>query len=330
MWRLGLGIFSTAATTAIISPIRTAAAAAASPSCSNATFPVSLAGKRAFGIAAHPGASSADECVAACCAAGAGCTAWQWSRQPPAPTAGVGSPHPITGIGVGSWRPPWSVCFIGVPTVVKDCPNDYFVGGLEAPLPPPPPGPPARPSADQLKWLDLELGTFFHYTMYTFVSQPNSVDGPHEDCGQVFNSNLTEMPAPSTFNPERLSVDQWMQASRDFGAKYAILVTKHGDGFINFQTNVTFDDGSPYGYGVQQSSWRNGSGDLLMDFVTSARKHGISPGVYYSLPSNFYLPVDTNGTTKGQRPVSRKEYYRIVLAHLEEVWGGYGPLGEVS
>ena len=24
----------------------------------------------------------------------------------------------------------------------------------------------ARPSADQLSWLDLEIGSFFHYTMY--------------------------------------------------------------------------------------------------------------------------------------------------------------------
>jgi hypothetical protein len=92
---------------------------------------------------------------------------------------------------------------------------------------------------------------------------------------------------------------------------------------------VTFDDGSPYGYGVQQSRWRNGSGNVVQEFVTSARKHNISPGIYYSLDSNFYLSVDTPTTATGQRRVSRKEFQRIMLGHLEELWGSYGPLGEL-
>jgi hypothetical protein len=148
----------------------------------------------------------------------------------------------------GSPLPPPAACFAcigrkGVPPVCKTARQAQRIcNGSITPVPPtpppplPPPGPPPRPSVAQLKWLDMELGTFFHYTMYTFVSQPNSINGPHEDCGQVFNRNLTEMPAPSTFNPSQLSIDQWMKASVSFGAKYAILVAKHGDGFITFPT----------------------------------------------------------------------------------------------
>ncbi len=211
---------------------------------------------------------------------------------------------------------------------------------LPPPLPPlPPPGPPAQPSADQLAWLDLEVGTFFHYTMYTFVSQPNNVSGPHEDCGQVFNSNLDQMPPPSTFNPTQLNIDQWMLASKAMNAKYAILVAKHGDGFINFPTNATFRSGEPYNYGVQQSSWLAGKGDLVREFVTSARKHGLSPGLYYSLGDNYYLSIGANqtaagfpipNTTKGQHPVrTRDEYLQIVYTQLSELWGRYGQLGEL-
>ena len=63
----------------------------------------------------------------------------------------------------------------------------------------------------------------------------------------------------------------------DANLDFAILVAKHCDGFVSFRTNATFADGTPYGYGVQQSSWRNGQGDLALDFVTSARKHGRLP-----------------------------------------------------
>ena len=166
--------------------------------------------------------------------------------------------------------------------------------------------------------------------MYTFVSEPNPLT-EHEDCGQVFNSNLKKMPDPSTFNPTTNGtfVDQWMQTALSFGARYAILVTKHCDGFVAYPTEAKFADGTPYGYSAKHSKWRGGKGDLLRDFVTSARKHGIVPGFYYSLSGNFYMPTDPDPPTKGVHPVSVGEYYDVVLQQLREVWGNYGELGEI-
>ena len=117
------------------------------------------------------------------------------------------------------------------------------------------------------------------------------------------------------------------------GARYAILVTKHCDGFVNFRTIATFADGSPYGYGVQQSSWRGGQGDLARDFVDSARRHGIPPGFYYSLSGNHYLSVDSGEpappSTVGQRAATKEEYYDIMFTLVQELWGNYGALGEI-
>lgn len=293
----------------------------AAAACGNDSFPLDLNGKQAFGLRAARGAHSAAECVRACCNATTACGAWQWWGQE-------------------------ARCFIGQPTKVRVTSDSSFSGGMvvppsPAPTPPvppaptPPPTPPQLPSADQLAWLDLEMGTFFHFTMYTFVSQPNPVTARHQDCGAVFNADLAAMPHPSVFNPSNAStmVDQWMEASKAMGARYAILVAKHCDGFVSFPTNATFADGSPYGYGVQQSSWRGGRGDLARDFVESARKHGISPGFYYSLDGNFYLSVadgkPTPATAAGQRPATTAEYYDIVLTQLAELWGNYGQLGEI-
>lgn len=188
-----------------------------------------------------------------------------------------------------------------------------------------------RPSKQQLAWLELEIGTFFHFNMYTFVSGPSPMDR-HEDCGHYFNGGLKTMPPPSTFNPTTSGrfVDNWMNASRAFGAKYALLVAKHCSGFVTYPTNATFDDGSLYGYGVQQSGWQR---DLMRDFTESAREYGVAPGAYYSLDSNFYLSVNdgnvTEGTAQGQRPVTQDEYYRVVMQQVRDLWGGYGPLAEI-
>ena len=92
------------------------------------------------------------------------------------------------------------------------------------------------------------------------------------------------MPHPDVFAPNASSfTDQWMTTAKAFGAKYAILVVKHCDGFVAYPTTATFADGTPYAYGAAQSAWRGGKGDLVRDFVTSARSHGLVPGMYYSL-----------------------------------------------
>lgn len=191
--------------------------------------------------------------------------------------------------------------------------------------------------------------------MYTFVSEPNPLT-EHEDCAQVFNHNLKQMPDPSTFHPTTNGtfVDQWMDTALAFGARYAILVTKHCDGFVAYATKAKFADGSPYTYSAEYSAWRGGKGDLLRDFVTSARRHGLVPGFYYSLPGNFYIPtmadpptrihpvtvaepptqgvhplIVANPPTRGVHPVTVGEYYDVVMQQLREVWGNYGELGEI-
>ena len=72
-----------------------------------------------------------------------------------------------------------------------------------------------------------------------------------------------------------------MESALAMGAKYAILVVKHGDGFVSWPTDATFDDGSEYAYSVKHSGWRGGKGDLPREFVDSARAHGLKPGFYF-------------------------------------------------
>merc|ERR1712113_232940 len=64
-----------------------------------------------------------------------------------------------------------------------------------------------------------------------------------------------------------------------------------------------------------------------MDFVNSARRHGLKPGLYYNLFGNYYL--EGLGATAGQRQVTPAESFNITLTHLHELWSNYGDLAEL-
>ena len=127
------------------------------------------------------------------------------------------------------------------------------------------------------------------------------------------------------YNPVDLDTDQWMEAAKAMGAKYAVFVAKHCSGFLQWQTDI-------YPYGVRQSGWRDGKGDVVGDFVESCRKYGIKPGIYASVTANGYWEVDNPGLVnqgKGGDPEKQAEYAGVCENMLTELWSRYGELTEV-
>jgi alpha-L-fucosidase len=168
------------------------------------------------------------------------------------------------------------------------------------------------PSPAQLAWHDMELGMFFHF------------DIPVYKQGWDWRS-WTDFPAPDLYRPARLDTDQWMEAARAMGARYAVFVAKHCSGFLQWQSDL-------YPYGVKQSSWRNGKGDVVADFVESCGKYGIKPGLYASVSANGFLGVDNPGLVnhgQGGDDAKQREYVRICEQMAVELWSRYGELCEV-
>ena len=104
----------------------------------------------------------------------------------------------------------------------------------------PAPPPLAKPTPEQLAWSDMEIGALIHFNMATTGS-----------CS----------PDPSTFNPTKLDTDQWAESFEAFGVREAVLVAKHGCGFVTWPTKAKMPDGSTYNYSVASSSWQGGKGD---------------------------------------------------------------------
>jgi len=140
-------------------------------------------------------------------------------------------------------------------------------------------------------FLDWEFGIFFHFGIRTFYEGHRDWDG-------------RDMPAAG-FNPTALDCGQWTRAARDAGARYAILVCKHHDGFANWPT--AYSD-----YSVANSPWKGGAGDVVREFTEACRRDGLKIGLYYS-------PAERGFTER-----SGREYDDYFIGQITELLSGYG------
>ncbi len=146
---------------------------------------------------------------------------------------------------------------------------------------------------EQLDFLNWEFGVFFHFGIRTFYEGHSDWDG-------------REM-ALSAFDPAELDCAEWIEVARDAGAKYAVLVCKHHDGFANWPSACT-------DYSVKNTPWRNGRGDVVRDFTDACRRYGVKIGLYYS-PAQF-----------GSVQMDSKAYDDYFIRQIRELLTGYGQI----
>ena len=145
----------------------------------------------------------------------------------------------------------------------------------------------------KLEYLSWELGVFFHFGIRTFYE------------GHI-DWDLKPMPAEA-YNPTELDCEQWIRTIKAGGAKYAVLVCKHHDGFANWPSKYT-------DYSVAATPWRDGKGDLVREFVDACRKYDMNIGLYYS-PAQF-----------GSVKMDHKEYDDYFINQISELLSNYGKI----
>ena len=167
----------------------------------------------------------------------------------------------------------------------------------------------SKPTQQQLKWADMEIGVIIHYLMDIYNPEYKAIKtvGVRE-----------HMPA-SIFAPTKLDTDQWIAAAKSAGAKYAVLVANHCTGFSLWPTRDN-------DYSIASSPWKDGKGDIVGDFVKSCEKYGLKPGLYYSTGCNGYYGIsDADPDTHPGTP-RYDEYVKHVNAQLTELWTQYGDM----
>ena len=91
------------------------------------------------------------------------------------------------------------------------------------------------------------------------------------------------------------------------------------DGYCWWQTETT-------DYGVKESPWRGGKGDLAADLSAACAKAGLKLGIYLS-PQDRHIGAATSGRCK--TPEDQKRYDAVYRTQLEEVLSRYGEISEV-
>ncbi|HEV2277593.1 MAG TPA: alpha-L-fucosidase [Acidobacteriaceae bacterium] len=161
----------------------------------------------------------------------------------------------------------------------------------------------ARPTAQQRAWQDLEVGMFVHFAPNTW--QDREYDN--------LSTPLTEI------NPAGLDTDQWVETALALGARYIVFVAKHQGGFCMWQTRTT-------DYGIRNTPWKGGKGDVLAEIAASCRKRDLPLGVYVS-PRDDHFGTGQGGACK--TPELQRRYNAMYREQLTEVFSRYGKLEEI-
>lgn len=119
------------------------------------------------------------------------------------------------------------------------------------------------------------------------------------------------------FNPVKYDADVWARFARESGMKYMVLISKHHDGFSQFDSKLTDYDimSTPYGR------------DIVKQFVDACHRHGLRAGLYYSTRDWYhpdYLVGDNakyDAWYRGQVEELLTNYGRIDVMWFDHVGG---------
>lgn len=126
------------------------------------------------------------------------------------------------------------------------------------------------------------------------------------------------------FNPIHFDAEKWVATAKKGGMKYITFITRHHDGFSNWDTKASDwkITNTPYGK------------DVLKMLSAECQKQGIKLFVYYSLLDWFRddYPYETGRTGQGTGRTAKSNYasyLQFMKTQLTELLTNYGPIAGV-
>jgi alpha-L-fucosidase len=121
----------------------------------------------------------------------------------------------------------------------------------------------------QTEWFrNARYGLFIHYGLYSLLERGEWVMNREEIPVEEY-SQLTDK-----FTAENFDADDLLgRAKNDWGMRYAVLTTKHHEGFCLYDSSLT-------DFKATRSAAKR---DLVAEFVEACRKHDMRIGLYHSL-----------------------------------------------
>lgn len=140
-------------------------------------------------------------------------------------------------------------------------------------------------------WTNDRFGMFIHWGTYALAGRHEWVKKneriPDEEYQKYFDN----------FNPDLYNPTEWAKMAKAAGMKYAVITTKHHEGFTLFDSKFT-------DYKVTNTPYGK---DALKEWVDAFRAEGLKIGFYYSL-IDWHHPEYTIDRVHPQSPKTDKEY----------------------
>jgi alpha-L-fucosidase len=146
---------------------------------------------------------------------------------------------------------------------------------------------PAQKAARMKWWTDGRFGMFIHWGLYALPARHEWVKNHERITNEQYQKYFDE------FNPDHFEPKKWAKEAKAAGMKYAVLTTKHHEGFCLFDSKFT-------DYKATKTAAKR---DLVKEYVDAFRAEGIKVGFYYSL-IDWHHPDFTIDKRHPQRPLT--------------------------
>jgi alpha-L-fucosidase len=145
-------------------------------------------------------------------------------------------------------------------------------------------------------WTDDRFGMFIHWGLYSEAARHEWVKHNEHLTNEQYQKYFDH------FDPDHFDPQKWARQAKAAGMKYAVLTTKHHEGFCLFDSKFT--DYKAPNTGAKR--------DLVKEYVAAFRAQAIKVGFYYSL-LDWHHPDYTIDELHPQSPTdkSEKEYARL-------------------
>jgi len=182
-------------------------------------------------------------------------------------------------------------------------------------------------------WREARFGLFIHWGLYAAAGgywPPDPAEGKlYPQHYSEWIQNWAKVPpaeyarlARPLFTAAKYDPSEWARLAKRAGMRYAVLTTKHHDGYTLFNSEA------PYSLDNAISGGSNISPpgrDLVGEYVQAFRKAGLKVGFYYSLWDWQHLDAPEHGpNTGGQREYGN--YVDYLHQHVRELMTNYGKI----
>ncbi len=117
------------------------------------------------------------------------------------------------------------------------------------------------------EWTEARFGMFIHWGLYAQAARHEWVKKRERISDEDYQKYF-EMFNPDLFNPA-----DWAKKAKAAGMKYAVITTKHHEGFNMFSSEYT-------DYNIMNTPYGK---DIIKEWVDAFRAEGLGIGFYYSL-----------------------------------------------